>query len=94
MLCLSLLLHLVLQFIFWFFFTVHHAIISRFQIKFFLKFVTALRVSAYRSIIRCAEIRWNLCASRDAAIGIFVFTVFLNEVNVLVCFSMPYVLTL
>jgi hypothetical protein len=37
-------------------FTVHLATLSRFEIKSFLKFVTALRVSPYSDIIRCTAI--------------------------------------
>jgi hypothetical protein len=48
-----------------------------------LKFITALHVSAYSAIIGCAEIQGNCCAFRATTIGVFVFTVFLNEVNVL-----------
>jgi hypothetical protein len=47
----------------------------------FLKFVTALHVSAYSAIIRCAEIRGNSCAFRATAICVFAFTLFLNEVS-------------
>jgi hypothetical protein len=64
-------------------FTVRHATISRLKIKSFLKFDTALHVSAYSAIIRCVETEGNCCAFRAPAIRVFVFTVFLNEVNVL-----------
>jgi hypothetical protein len=56
----------------------------------FLKFVTALNVSAYSAIIKCFEIRGNFCAFRATAIRVFVFTVFLNEDNV-VPPSVPHV---
>jgi hypothetical protein len=36
----------------------------------------------YSAIIRCAEIRGNCCAFRATVIRVYVFTVFLNEVNV------------
>jgi hypothetical protein len=60
---------------------VHHAKISRLKIKSFLKFVSAVHISAYSAIIRCVEIRGNWCAFRATAIRAFVFTVFLNEVS-------------
>jgi hypothetical protein len=55
-----------------------------------LKYLTALHVTAYSSIIRYFEIRGNCCAFRATKIGVYVFTVFLNEVNV-VPHSMPNV---
>jgi hypothetical protein len=48
----------------------------------YLKFVTALHVSAYLAIMKCIEIRGNCCAFRATAVRVFVFTVFLNIVNV------------
>jgi hypothetical protein len=65
-------------------FSVRHATISRLKIKSFLKLDTALHVSAYSAIIRCVETEGNCCAFRTPAIRVFVFTVFLNEVSVLV----------
>jgi hypothetical protein len=62
--------------------TIHHAKISRFEIKSFLKLVTALYVSPYLVIFRCIEIRGNCCAFRTTAIRVFVFVMFLNEVDV------------
>lgn len=47
-----------------------------------LKFVTALHVSAYLAVIRCVKIWGNCRAFRITAIRVFVFAVFLNEVNV------------
>jgi hypothetical protein len=38
-------------------FTIHHATGSRFKIKFYLKFITALHVSAYTATIRCVEVQ-------------------------------------
>jgi ABC-type multidrug transport system permease subunit len=55
------------------------------------KFFTVLHVSAYSAIIRYAEI-WGNCAFCVNAVGIYVFTMFLNEVN-LVPPSVPHVLS-
>jgi hypothetical protein len=52
-----------------------------------------LHVSAYSATIRCVDIRRNCRAFRATAIGVFIFTMFLNEVNV-VTPSMPHVLSL
>jgi hypothetical protein len=46
-----------------------------------LKFVTALRFSTYAIIIRRVEIRVNCCTFHVAEIGVFIFTLFLHEVN-------------
>jgi hypothetical protein len=64
------------------FFTIHHTTISRFKIKFFLKFIIALYVSAYSVIIKCAEIQGNCCVFCTTVIGVLAFIIFLNEVNV------------
>jgi hypothetical protein len=58
-----------------------------------LKFVTALHVSVYSAIIRCVEIMGNCCGFHATVFGVFVFTVFLTEVNV-VPPSVPHVLPL
>jgi hypothetical protein len=57
-----------------------------------LKFITALHVSAYSTIIRCSEIQGTCCALCATGISFFIFTMFLNEVNV-VPPSMPHVLS-
>jgi hypothetical protein len=41
-----------------------------------LKFVTALHVSSYSTIIRFVEIQGNFCAFRATAIRVFVFMCF------------------
>jgi hypothetical protein len=55
------------------------------------KTVTALHVWAYLVILGCVETRGNCCAFHTTAIGVLMFTVFLNVVNV-VPPSMPHVL--
>jgi hypothetical protein len=67
-------------------FTIHHATVSRF------KTVTALHVWAYLAILRYAATQGNCRAFCTTAIGVFVFTGFLNEANVIPSF-MPHVLT-
>jgi hypothetical protein len=44
-----------------------------------LNFVTELHVSAYAAVIRFFEIQGICCAFRTTAIGVFLFTVVLNE---------------
>jgi hypothetical protein len=56
----------------------------------FLKFITAVHVSAYSAIVRCVEIRGNYCAFRTTAMDVFSFIIFLNEASV-VPFPMPLV---
>jgi hypothetical protein len=55
----------------------HHATISRFEMKSFLKLVTALYVSAYSAIIRCVAIRGNCWAFRATEIRVFLILLLL-----------------
>jgi hypothetical protein len=82
LLYLSILLQLILEFIF----SCLQSTIQQYKdlnLNPFLKFVTALYVSPYSAIIRFVEIRGNSCAFRVTAIRVFVFTMVLNEDNVL-----------